>query len=71
MLHLDIKGMTRFSEVSLRGDGRLRGKQKHPGFQAALHVAIEPALSEAEGTTPGWPLPRCCPIRRPRPPLAF
>jgi transposase InsO family protein len=40
MLHLDIKGMTRFSEVSLRGDGRLRGKQKHPGF-LALHVAID------------------------------
>ena len=40
MLHLDIKGMTRFSDVSLRGDGRLRGKQKHPGFQA-LHVAID------------------------------
>jgi transposase InsO family protein len=40
MLHLDIKGMTRFSEVSLRGDGRLRGKQKHPGFQA-LHIAID------------------------------
>jgi len=31
LLHLDIKGMTRFGEVSLRGDGRLRGKQKHPG----------------------------------------
>jgi transposase len=28
LLHLDIKGMTRFSEVSLRGDGRLRGKRK-------------------------------------------
>jgi transposase InsO family protein len=40
LLHLDIKGMTRFSEVRLRGDGRLRGKQKHPGFQA-LHVAID------------------------------
>jgi transposase InsO family protein len=40
MLHLDIKGMTRFSDVSLRGDGRLRGKQKHPGF-LALHVAID------------------------------
>ena len=40
MLHLDIKGMTRFSEVSLRGDGRLRGKSKHPGF-LALHVAID------------------------------
>jgi transposase InsO family protein len=40
LVHLDIKGMTRFSEVSRRGDGRLRGKQKHPGF-LALHVAID------------------------------
>jgi transposase InsO family protein len=40
MLHLDIKGMTRFSDVSLRGDGRLRGKSKHPGF-LALHVAVD------------------------------
>jgi len=40
LLHLDIKGMTRFSEVSRRGDGRLRGKQKHPGF-LALHVAVD------------------------------
>ncbi len=40
LLHLDIKGMTRFSEVTLRGDGRLRGKQKHPGF-LALHVAVD------------------------------
>jgi transposase InsO family protein len=40
LLHLDIKGMTRFGEVSLRGDGRLRGKGKHPGF-LALHVAVD------------------------------
>ena len=40
LLHLDIKGMTRFGQVSLRGDGRLRGKRSHPGFQA-LHVAID------------------------------
>jgi len=40
LLHLDIKGMTQFSEVSLRGDGRLRGKRKHPGF-VALHVAVD------------------------------
>jgi transposase InsO family protein len=40
LLHLDIKGMTQFSQVSLRGDGRLRGKQKHPGF-LALHVAVD------------------------------
>lgn len=40
MVHLDIKGMTRFSEVSLRGDGRLRGKKQHPGF-LALHVAVD------------------------------
>jgi transposase InsO family protein len=40
LLHLDIKGMTRFSDVSLRGDGRLRGLHKHPGFEA-LHIAID------------------------------
>jgi transposase InsO family protein len=40
LLHLDIKGMTRFGEVSLRGDGRLRGKKEHPGF-LALRVAVD------------------------------
>ena len=40
LLHLDIKGMTRFSAVSVRGDGRLRGKKQHPGF-LALHVAVD------------------------------
>src|SRR6478752_2341629 len=40
LLHLDIKGMTRFGQVSLRGDGRLRGKKEHPGF-LALHVAVD------------------------------
>lgn len=40
LLHLDIKGMTRFGQVSLRGDGRLRGKCGHPGF-LALHVAVD------------------------------
>ncbi|HEX3891678.1 MAG TPA: IS481 family transposase [Terracidiphilus sp.] len=40
LLHLDIKGMTRFGQVWLRGDGRLRGRQKHPGF-LALHVAVD------------------------------
>jgi transposase InsO family protein len=40
LLHLDIKGMTRFTEVSQRGDGRLRGKRPHPGF-CALHIVID------------------------------
>lgn len=40
LLHLDIKGMTRFAEVDRRGDGRLRGKRRHPGF-CALHIAID------------------------------
>ena len=40
MLHQDMKGMTRFGEVSLRGDGRLRGKSKQPGL-LALHVAVD------------------------------
>jgi transposase InsO family protein len=40
LLHLDIKGMTRFGEVAVRGDGRLRGRQEHPGM-LALHVAVD------------------------------
>ena len=40
LVHLDIKGMTRFGEVLLRGDGRLRGKHMHPG-SLALHVAVD------------------------------
>jgi transposase InsO family protein len=40
LLHLDIKGMTRFQQVVWRGDGRRRGQHKHPGWEA-LHVAID------------------------------
>ncbi len=40
LLHLDIKGLTRYQEVLLRADGRRRGLSKHPGFEA-LHVAID------------------------------
>jgi transposase InsO family protein len=40
LLHLDIKGMTRFGGVAVRGDGRLRGKKEHPGL-LALHVAVD------------------------------
>ena len=41
LLHLDIKGMTCFQRVSIRGDGRRRGpRHAHFGFEA-LHVAID------------------------------
>ena len=40
LVHLDIQGMTRFSQVSLRADGRLRGVRSQGGFEA-LHVAID------------------------------
>jgi transposase InsO family protein len=40
LLHLDIKGMTRYQQVSLRADGRRRGLHQHPGSEA-LHVAID------------------------------
>ena len=40
LLHLDIKGLTRYQQVLLRADGRRRGLHKHPGFEA-LHVAID------------------------------
>jgi len=41
LLHLDIKAMTRFQRVSIRGDGRRRGPRRaHFGWEA-LHVAID------------------------------
>jgi transposase InsO family protein len=40
MLHLDIKGMTRYPQVSIRGDGRRRGRRQFAGCEA-LHVAID------------------------------
>lgn len=40
LLHLDIKGMTRFQGVSMRGDGRRRGLRQFAGWEA-LHVAID------------------------------
>ena len=40
LLHLDIKGLTRYQQVSLRADGRRRGLPQHAGSEA-LHVAID------------------------------
>jgi transposase InsO family protein len=40
LLHLDIKAMTRYQRVSIRGDGRRRGRPQFAGWQA-LHVAID------------------------------
>jgi transposase InsO family protein len=40
LLHLDIKGLTRYQAVLLRADGRRRGLSKHPGSEA-LHIAID------------------------------
>jgi transposase InsO family protein len=40
LLHLDIKGLTRYQQVLVRADGRRRGLHEHPGFEA-LHIAID------------------------------
>ncbi len=40
LLHLDIKGMTRFQHVVVRGDGRRRGRSQFAGWEA-LHIAID------------------------------
>lgn len=40
LLHLDIKGMTRYRQVTMRADGRRRGTPQNAGF-VALHVAID------------------------------
>ena len=40
LLHLDIKGMTRYQRVAIRGDGRRRGRPQFAGW-IALHIAID------------------------------
>lgn len=40
LLHLDIKGMTCYQQVSIRGDGRRRGRPQFAGWEA-LHIAID------------------------------
>ena len=40
LLHLDIKGMTRYQQVSMRGDGRRRGRRQFAGWEA-FHIAID------------------------------
>src|SRR6204780_1031398 len=40
LLHLDIKGMSRYQSVSIRGDGRRRGRPQFAGWQA-LPIAID------------------------------
>ena len=40
LLHLDIKAMTRYQQVSIRGDGRRRGRPQFAGWEA-LHIAID------------------------------
>ena len=40
LLHLDIKGLTRYQQVSIRGDGRRRGRPQFAGWEA-LHIAID------------------------------
>jgi len=40
LLHLDIKGMTRYQQVSIRGDGRRRGRPQFAAWKA-LHIAID------------------------------
>src|SRR5205823_6147520 len=40
LLHLDIKALTRYQSVSIRGDGRRRGRPQFAGWQA-LHIAVD------------------------------
>ena len=40
LLHLDIKGLTRFRQVRVRGDGKRRGRPEFAGWEA-LHIAID------------------------------
>jgi hypothetical protein len=56
MLHLDIKRLVRIQWPSHRVTGNRRDGVKGIGAEF-LHVAIKPALSEAEGITRGSPSP--------------
>src|SRR5947208_9567575 len=61
LLHLDIKGMTRFGEVSLRGDA---------GCAAKASILASWPCTWPSTITRAWPLPRCCPTRRRKLPSA-
>jgi transposase len=58
LLHLDIKGMTRFEEVSVRGDGR---RTSTPVSWPCMWPST---------ITRAWPLPRCWLTKRLKPPSA-
>ena len=56
LLHLDIKGMTRFRKSGLRGDGRLRESRGIPASRPCTWPST---------TTRGWPSQQIYPTRRP------
>jgi transposase len=60
LLHLDIKGMTRYQQVSIRGDGRRRERPKFAGWK----LSISPSM-----TTPAWRSRAYCPTSEATPPL--
>jgi transposase len=59
LLHLDIKGMTRFQQVSWRAGA------------ANTSIPAGKLSTSPSTTTPAWLSPRSCPIRRPIPPSLF
>src|SRR5713226_9640769 len=58
--HLDIKGMTRYQQVSIRGDGRRRADA--PSSPAG-RLCTSPST-----ITPASPSPACCPTNKAKPP---
>ena len=59
LLHLDIKGMTRYQQVSIRGDGRRRGRP-------AGRLCTSPST-----IIPDSPFPACSPTSKAKPPSPF
>ena len=54
LLHLDIKDMTRFQQVSWRGDGRRRGHQKQGHLTPGLSVTRKLSRNGLRGSWPDY-----------------
>ncbi len=62
LIHFDIKRLARIVKPGHHAHGDRARETRGAGYEY-LHIAIEPALSEAEGTTPVSASPPSCPTK--------
>jgi len=70
LIHFDIKRLARIVKPGHHAHGDRARETRGAGYEY-LHIAIEPALSEAEGTTPVSASPPSCPTKPHRSALLF